>query len=118
MELKEVQLKFFDMRKILILAMFLTAHVVVAQDELFDRDYIQFVDSLAFKAWQQDLGKWSAMDCQPLTNDVSDKRWQYNVYSEVKADGFSDRYTYYFDEGKVYRIILASVNGDKSQWLN
>lgn len=106
------------MKKIVILLLVLVAHLAAAQEELFDKNYVQFVDSLSFQKWQQDLGKWNAADCQPLTSNVEDKRWQYNVYSEVGADGFSDRYTYYFEGGKVYRVVLASVNGDRRKWLN
>jgi hypothetical protein len=91
---------------------------VQGQDELFDHDYVNFVDSVQFAQWQQELGKWNEADCQPMSFSPEDNRWKYNVYSDVQENGFNDRYTYYFDKSKVYRVALASVTGNQQKWLD
>lgn len=95
--------------------MIVFSNMVLAQkSELINWDYVKFESKADFAKRAKDLNQWYPDDVTAVSADADDKRSQYTLRFKREGEYFGDKYTYYFDEEKCYRIILPFLNGQES----
>lgn len=75
-----------------------------------DDSKVKLVSKAEFVSWAETLGQWNPDDMAEVTDDPADNRRKYSLFFDGK-NGFQKEYTYYFENGNCYRVVVGIDKG-------